>query len=188
MERLCPVWAGYALLNPLRKLFQHPRKILQPYVREGMRVLDVGSAMGYFSIPIAQMVGNTGMVYCIDVQQKMLDVLRRRAARRGLQQRIQTRLARQDSLEIDDLQGQIDFALAFAVVHEVPDRSRLLREIAQALKPRAMLLVAEPLRHASRNDYRCAVGAAMDSGLVLLGRPRIRRARTALFQKPSHTS
>ena len=47
-EHVCPVWVGYLLASPVRKLFDNPEKVLAPYVKEGMTVLDVGSAMGFF--------------------------------------------------------------------------------------------------------------------------------------------
>jgi len=40
---VCPVWVGYLLASPLRKLLQNPDKILAPYVKPGMTVLDVGA-------------------------------------------------------------------------------------------------------------------------------------------------
>jgi hypothetical protein len=44
-HRVCPWWIGYLLANPLRRwLGQDPAKILSPYVREGMTVLEPGSA------------------------------------------------------------------------------------------------------------------------------------------------
>ena len=82
-EHLCPAWAGYFLANRLRMLPQNPYKILAPYVKEGMTVLDFGSAMGFLSLPMAQIVGPGGKVVCVDVQPKMLRVLRRRAAEAG---------------------------------------------------------------------------------------------------------
>ena len=41
-KHVCPVWVGYLLASPLRKLFHNPKKILGPYVEEGMKVLDIG--------------------------------------------------------------------------------------------------------------------------------------------------
>ncbi|MBN2519238.1 MAG: hypothetical protein JXB17_01935, partial [Bacteroidales bacterium] len=75
-KHLCPVWVGYFLINPLRKLFQSPNKILGPYIMPGMKMIDFGSAMGYFSIPMAKTAGKTGKVYCLDIQQKMLEKLK----------------------------------------------------------------------------------------------------------------
>lgn len=59
-QRVCPVWMGYLLVSPLRKLFMGPEKILGPFVRPGMKVLDIGCAMGFFSIPAAKMLGPRG--------------------------------------------------------------------------------------------------------------------------------
>ncbi len=77
-ESVCPVWVGYFLASPVRKLFQNPEKMLAPYVKEGMRVLDIGCAMGFFSLPLAQMIGLNGKVICVDVQEKMIKSLEKR--------------------------------------------------------------------------------------------------------------
>ena len=66
-DRVCPHWVGYLLINPLRKLFENPNKILGPFVQEGMIVLEPGCGMGYFSLPLARMVGPKGRVVGIDV-------------------------------------------------------------------------------------------------------------------------
>jgi 2-polyprenyl-3-methyl-5-hydroxy-6-metoxy-1,4-benzoquinol methylase len=56
-QRVCPIWVGYLLASPVRKLYQNPKKILGAYVREGMKILDIGCAMGFFSLPLAEMTG-----------------------------------------------------------------------------------------------------------------------------------
>ena len=78
-EHVCPVWVGYLLASPLRKIFQNPDKILSAYVKEGMKVLDIGCAMGFFSLPMARMVGSGGKVICVDIQPNMLSSLKKRA-------------------------------------------------------------------------------------------------------------
>lgn len=86
--QICPWWMGYALLIPLRKLGQDPFKILNPYVKTGMMIMDYGSAMGYFSLPMAKMVGDKGKVYCVDIQKKMLEKLQQRARKAMCQSRV----------------------------------------------------------------------------------------------------
>ena len=61
-EKVCPVWIGHLLASPLRRLVQNPKKILEPYVRNGITVLDFGCAMGFFSLPLVHMVGSNGKV------------------------------------------------------------------------------------------------------------------------------
>ncbi len=78
-HRVCPRWVGYLLISPLRRLLYHPEEILRPFVTIGMAVLDVGSAMGFFKPPLAKIVGPSGKVVSVDVQEKMLQSLQKRA-------------------------------------------------------------------------------------------------------------
>jgi ubiquinone/menaquinone biosynthesis C-methylase UbiE len=139
--------------------------------------------MGFFSIPAAQLVGSEGRVICVDVQQKMLDVLLHRARRADMEERIEVRLCEEGSLGIADLSSQIDFALAFAVVHEVPDASRLFDEIHAALKPGSRVLVAEPRGHVKKSAFAETVAVAEACGLGVVDSPEIWRCHTAVLEK-----
>ncbi len=184
-EHVCPVWIGYLLASPLRKLFQNPNKILKPHVKPGMTVVDVGSAMGFFNLPLARLVGPEGKVLAVDSQEGMINVLRKKTKRAGLLDRVEPRLCSSTSLELADYQGQIDFALAFAVVHEVPDASNLFQEIYEALKPAGRLLVAEPQGHVTPKNFEVIVAAAEKTGFKDLARPRIRKSLVTLLEKQS---
>ncbi len=166
--RVCPVWIGWLLASPVRKLVQNPEKILRPYIKEGMTVIEPGSAMGFFSLPAAKMVGPAGKLVCIDLQEKMLASLRKRATKAGLGDRIECRACNETSLLIDDLAGSIDFAFAIAVVHEVPDQGRFFREIHQALKPGGLMLFAEPKGHVKPADFAQSLLAAENHGFTLI--------------------
>lgn len=182
-EDVCPVWAGYLLANPLRKLIQNPPKIVSPYIKSGSKILEIGPGMGFFSLPMARMAGDTGRVYCIDIQEGMLKKLRRRAQKRGLTN-IETRLADPASFQIDDLTGQIDFVLLFAVVHEVPDQTILFKEVSGALKPGGVLLFAEPQGHVRQDDVERSVSVAETFELKNVGVLDIKRSHSILFRKP----
>ena len=145
-ETVCPWWVGYILLNPLRRLMQDPGRILAPHLESGMTALDAGCAMGFFSLPMAEMVGSEGRLICVDLQQKMIDSLSRRARRAGLLERIDARVCSGDSLGLEDLVDQVDFALAFAMVHEVPDARAFLAQIHAALRPGPALGAAHRTR------------------------------------------
>jgi tRNA A58 N-methylase Trm61 len=143
-HRLCPWWLGYLLACPLRRRLHDPARILGPYVREGMTVLEPGSGMGFFTLELARMVGPAGRVIAVDIQPKMLERLKRRAAKAGFLERVDARLAAPDSMALSDLTGAVDFTLAFAVVHELPAPGPFFAEVAAASKPGARLLFAEP--------------------------------------------
>ena len=182
-ENVCPVWVGYLLASPARRLLQNPRKMLGPHVRQGMSVLDVGCAMGFFSLPLAEMVGCRGRVICVDVQEKMIRSLEKRAQKAGLSNRIETRVCREDSLGLDDLKGEIDFALASAVVHEVPDAPGFFSQMYETIKPAGRFLVAEPKGHVSQKDFETAISVAEQNGFRVVDRPQIGRSRVVLLEK-----
>jgi 2-polyprenyl-3-methyl-5-hydroxy-6-metoxy-1,4-benzoquinol methylase len=184
MERhICPWWLGYFLASPLRRWIQDPGKILGPYINEGMKVMDVGCAMGFFSLPMARMVGPKGQVICIDLQEKMIKSLKKRAVKTGLSARIETRACSPNSLEIDDIPGKIDFALAYAVVHEVPDSEALFSQVHQAMKPGSKLLLGEPKGHVSTDDFNQTIAIARRCGFEVIDHPEIKKTRAVLLNK-----
>ncbi|MEW6379283.1 MAG: class I SAM-dependent methyltransferase [bacterium] len=183
-EHACPVWIGYLLASPARKLLQDPHKILMPYIRTGMKVLDIGCAMGFFSLPMAQLAGTEGQVICVDLQEKMLAVLRRRARCLGLLSRIRTRTCGPESLGIDDLGGQIDFAFAFAVVHEVKNPAGFFSEVYAALRPGGRVLFAEPKWHVRKEAFEKSVSIAEGSGLRPEESLHIPLSHALLLSKP----
>jgi ubiquinone/menaquinone biosynthesis C-methylase UbiE len=183
MAHVCPWWLGFFLLNPLRKIKQDPEKILRPYIRQGMTLLDVGSGMGYFSIPMAGLTGPSGRVVCLDVQEKMLRFLRRRVEKAGFSDIISARLCPPGSLGIDDLAGRVDFALLFAVAHEVPDRGRLFEELWASLKPGGSLLFAEPKGHETQAGFDRSTGIAKNCGFTVIETLSIWRSYAVLLAK-----
>jgi len=182
-HRVCPWWLGYLLACPLRRLAQDPARILTPYVRNGMTVLESGPGMGFFTLELARMVGTAGRVVAVDVQPKMLSRLRRRLAKAGLLERVDVRLAGADSMGLADLTGTIDFVLAFAMVHELTAPDRFFAEAAQVLKPGGGLLLAEPIGHVRAPQFEQQLALAAQVGLRLIERPSIRRSHAALLKR-----
>lgn len=178
-KRLCPIWIAYLLLNPIRKLYQNPEKILSPYVSEGMTVLDMGCAMGYFSLPLARMVGTDGKVICADIQEKMLKSLEKRATKAGLSDRIETRLCHQNNF----VQEEFDFALVFAVVHEVSDASEFFSQLHKNLKSDGKVLFAEPKGHVTKRAFDASVSIAQQSGFKILASPCVNQSHAVLMEK-----
>jgi len=181
MSHVCPWWIGWLLASPLRKLMQDPAKILAPHVREGMTVLEPGPGMGFFTLELARRVGPRGRVVAVDVQEQMLAGLLRRARRAGLAERIDARLATSGALRVDDLAGQVDLVVAFAVVHELPGAGPFFAELRRALRPGGQVLVAEPAGHVRPPDFEATLAAAERAGFRRAPGPAIARSLTALL-------
>ena len=148
-----------------------------------MTVLEPGPGMGFFTLELARLVGESGRVVCVDVQAKMIEKLKTRLAKEGLSSRVDTRVAAADCMGLADLRGVVDFTLAFYVVHEFPDAARFFAEVAESSKPGATLLLAEPRGHVKPSRFEEQLQAAVRAGFKVTGRPAIRRSQTAVLEK-----
>lgn len=180
-HRVCPWWLGYLLASPIRRLLDDPGRILAPFVAEGMVVLEPGPGMGFFTVELARRVGERGRVVAVDIEPRMLEGLRRRARKEGLLHRIDTRLATASGLGLQDLDGRVDFALAYAVVHEVPDQTRFLADVHAALRPGGKVLLAEPRGHVKDPEFRATLRLAEGAGFRVDGEPDLARSRSAVL-------
>jgi ubiquinone/menaquinone biosynthesis C-methylase UbiE len=182
-HHVCPWWIGYLITNPLRKLGENPATILAPLAEPGMTVVDIGCGMGFFSLPTARMVGDSGRVVCVDVQQKMLGSLARRAKRKGLSKVIEPRLATQEDLAIDDLAGEADLVLAIHVLHETAYPRGFLTGCRDTLRPGGKLLILEPKGHVSDADFDASLQMALEVGFTEVGLTELKKSRSAVLEK-----
>jgi len=178
-HHVCPWWLAYSFDNPFRKLFHNPRKIFGDYIRAGMTAMDVGCGMGYFSIGMARLAGSSGKVIAVDLQQKMLDVMQKRARRAGVADRIIPHRCEADTLGTGE---PVDFILAFWMVHEVSDKNHFFQQLRSILAPNGKILIAEPKMHVTADELDKTIKIAQDNGLGCCDRPRIWLSRTALLK------
>ena len=95
-----------------------------------MKILDVGCGHGFFSIELARMVGNTGKVFAVDLQEGMLQKIKSKIHGTELEDRIQLIKSEGDQIDIPE---KVDFILAFYMVHEVPNKNRLFEALKKVL-------------------------------------------------------
>lgn len=187
----CPWWLLFTFDNPLRKLIHDPHKILGSYVQAGDMVLDVGCGMGYFTLELARLVnpegtkGAGGHVIAVDLQAQMLAGLQQRAERAGLFDRIRFLPGKPDRIGLD---CELDFALAFWMLHEVRQPEDFLHEIHTALKPGGRLLIVEPVIHVPHQAFYRNVVLAESLGFTDQERPSVRLSRAVLLQKNRRSS
>lgn len=160
-DRVCPVENAGKLDSLLRRLAQNPRRILKPYVKNGFSVLDFRCGPGFFTVAMAQLVGADGKVYACDLQEGMLDILRGKIFGSPLQNRVFTLQCNGNSFPVNE---QLDFILAFYVVHEVPDKEMLFAGFRKLLKPGGKLLMVEPKGHVSKSRFDGFVKLAEANG------------------------
>jgi ubiquinone/menaquinone biosynthesis C-methylase UbiE len=177
-DHVCPWWLAYSFDNPIRRILHPPEQILGSLVHQGCTALDIGCGMGHFTFGMAKMVGDQGRVIAVDIQDQMLERVKRRAMRQGLADRLILHKGQVEGLE---MKGQVDFALAFWMVHEVPDQSAFFKAVKDLLKPDGRFLVAEPKIHTSEADIKRSLKIASQAGLAVCANPGISMSRTALL-------
>ena len=179
-KRICPVERAAGLDNPLRKLFQNPRKILSRYIAPGMKVLDMGCGPGFFTLEIAQIVGDSGKVVAADLQQGMLDRLKVKIKGTGLEGRIEFHKCEEKKIGLSE---PLDFILCFYMVHEVPDQSGFFKELGSILNPGGKMLVIEPDFHVTKSAFVEMLKLTVDAGFNVLEKPRVFFSRSVLLTK-----
>jgi len=173
----CPWWLGYTFDNPLRRLVHDPVEILGDFVEPGQTVVDIGCGLGYFSIALASIVGPNGKVIALDIQPQMIQRARHRAESQNVADRIDFRLCGANLLGVN---GPVDFALAFWVVHEVTEPKNLLVEVRSFLKPQGHLLIAEPKWHVPADRFAETVELARNVGFQTSKGPVVRFSRSVV--------
>lgn len=170
-NRVCPVELANSLDNRIRRWLQDPQKILSPYVKEGMKVLDIGCGPGFFSVELAKMVGPGGKVYAADLQEGMLQKVRTKISGTTLEGIISLVKCERDNFNVPE---RVDFILAFYMVHEVPDKDKFFETLKNILKETGELLIVEPkLFHVSQKEFELTIGKAESAGFKAAKGPKL---------------
>lgn len=185
MAHVCPWQHVWTFDNIFRPFIHNPAKMFSPHVPPGARVLDVGCGAGFASLGLARLVGDTGTVVSVDLQPEMLGILRVRAAKKGLHERIAPQLCQPESL---GLTGRFQFANAFYMVHEVPDPRAFFSEIYEHLDPGGRFFVAEPIFHVTKKRFNAMRVTASEVGFKMVDHPGIRLSRAVVLERPGKIS
>jgi ubiquinone/menaquinone biosynthesis C-methylase UbiE len=127
--------------------------IRQLNLKPGSKVADVGCHEGYMTIKLSAMVGRTGRVYAVDVEQSKLD-------------KLQAILTKRSITNVETVKGDynnprlplnsLNAVIILDTYHEMDDHDEILQHIKLALKPEGRLVLCEAIaderRGASRED------------------------------------
>jgi ubiquinone/menaquinone biosynthesis C-methylase UbiE len=150
------------LENPVRLRIQSPKKIADRLdVQPGMNIVEVGPGAGTFTMEVGRRVTSSGAVYAFDISLKTIEKLRARIVKEGA---TNVAAAAASAYDLPLVSHSVDRVFLVAVLAEITDRQRALREFTRVLKPNGLLSISEFL---SDPDYPLKNFATM----VLRGRP-----------------
>ena len=109
-------------------------------IQKGSTVADVGAGSGYITLLLSRAVGPMGKVYANDIQQGMLDLLQKNAAKAKATNIVPVLGAIDDpKLPADSL----DLAIMVDVYHEFSQPQKMLQHLREALKANGRLVLLE---------------------------------------------
>jgi ubiquinone/menaquinone biosynthesis C-methylase UbiE len=136
-----PEFAANLIDNPLRRRIQPPdATAIRHGIEPGMAVLEVGPGNGTYTVAAARRVGDKGKVVAIDIEPRMIERVKRRVQAEGVTN-IEARVADVYDLPFDD--GTFDVVYMIAVIGEIPDPERAMREFHRVLSPSGTLVFSE---------------------------------------------
>jgi len=139
-----PAFMGKYLDSDYRRKIQDPHKIVKRSgIKNGMRVLEVGCGSGAFTNYAAWAVGDEGNVYAFDIQEKMLEQLRMKLMRFENRNISNVTLIRGDITQTSFKDNSFDLVYMVAVLQEIKNKKKALKEIKRVLKPGGILAVTE---------------------------------------------
>jgi ubiquinone/menaquinone biosynthesis C-methylase UbiE len=177
---VCPVGLAGGLEIRFRRWIQDPRKILGPYIKEGMTVMDFGCGPGYFTIDMAHMVGKSGRVIAADLQEGMLQKLKRKINGTDIEARITLHRCEERKIGLSE---KVDFILIFYVMHEIPDHGSFLKELRALLRPNGKVLIVEPPLHVSKAAFQETLAKAREAGFTPEQGPKVIFSRTVILTR-----
>jgi ubiquinone/menaquinone biosynthesis C-methylase UbiE len=159
--------------SPDRDVWQKPEEVLRALqMQPGQVACDIGAGPGYFALRLAREVGDRGAVFAVDVEARILEVLRSRIEKRGVPNVVPVLGLPGDPLIPLD---SCDLILVVDTFHHFPDGVSSLRRLARSLREGGRLVnidfhkkelpVGPPVEHkVSREEF---LSKAQAAGLVL---------------------
>jgi len=133
---------AHKLEDPDRPKSLPPAEVLSLVeITPGMKVADIGAGTGYFAIPIARAIGNSGCVFAVDLQPEMLEMLRRKLDLPDAPGNISLQQGPASSLPLAD--ASVDLVLYANIWHELDDHDAALRDAFRVLGPQGRIAILD---------------------------------------------
>ena len=125
-------------------------------------------------------IGAEGKVISVDIQKEMIEILKRRTEKSGLDNIIKPILSPGD---LSGISERIDFALNFWMLHEVDSQKKMVKQIYDLLNPGGKYLIAEPKIHTSNKYFESIIEMCKGVGFIVETNPKITFSRSVLLSK-----
>ena len=108
-------------------------------IKAGFHVLDFGCGPGSYIMPLAELVGESGKIYALDVHPLAIRAVQRIASRKLLEN-VQTILS---DCKTGLPPNRLDVVLLYDTLHHLDEPDRVLAELHRVLKTKGILSVSD---------------------------------------------
>jgi ubiquinone/menaquinone biosynthesis C-methylase UbiE len=158
--------------NPLLPyLIDAPRLLKDAGLKPGDKVLEVGCGPGFFTIPAAEIVGDNGVLYAVDVHPRAIERVRKKIEEKGISN-VRPLLTNASETGLAD--GSIDVAFMFGLPYIVGGQVKVLAEMHRTLKPGGILSYKK-----TRGSEKGLIEDMKKGGMIYFGK----KGRILLFKK-----
>jgi len=141
-----------ALFFVFRDIVSPPEKIVgEAGLKPGFTVLDYGCGPGSYALAAAEIVGGEGTVYALDIHPLAVEIVQRKAAKRGLAN-IKTILS-DCHTGLDE--ESVDAVLLYDTFHDLEKPDEVLKELHRVLKPDGILSFSD--HHLAEEEITAAI-------------------------------
>lgn len=129
----------HKLDDPKRELILPKKKLFEAFEDlKNKNIADLGSGTGYYTKDLIRLTEPSGAVYCLDVSDELLDILKSRT--KDLQS-LHYILITEGKIPLEN--KQIDSVLNVFTAHEFDDLLETLKEIKRIMKTGGKLVIAD---------------------------------------------
>lgn len=171
-----------AAAGPYRSRVQPPSMLVEAIsCRPGMTIIEIGCGSGFYTVEVAKAIQPDGRVYAVDIQEGMLEKLRNRMEREGVENIIPILADAEGNIPLDD--GTADAVFSVAVLPEIPNPVKALTQIKRLMTDDGVFADSEVLFDPDYPLKRTVVKWARQAGLVLDRRISRRLSYVLVFKK-----
>lgn len=114
-----------------------------------MKVADVGYGTGFFTIPMAKIVGDKGKIFAIDIQEEMIAILNEKIQKLEIKN-VETFLSTEEHIPLPN--ESVDLALMASLLHKL-DNYATVKEVYRFLKSHGVLAILEWKKEESLSEF-----------------------------------
>lgn len=129
-----------SLSYKIRDLYRPRSRIVgEVRIKNGSRVLDYGCGPGGYVMPVIKLIGDTGVLYALDIHPLAIKSVKMLISKKGLSN-VQVILSDCNTGLTDE---SIDVVLLYDILHDLQNRDKVLAELHRVLKPEGVLSVSD---------------------------------------------